>query len=58
MFTVYWQMRVLIEHRDQVMFKRLRSCEGKVVGVVGMGHMDGIERMWKNMDQRMLKGNT
>jgi len=25
----------------------LRSCEGNVVGVVGLGHLDGIEKIWK-----------
>lgn len=51
-------MEVLITHRDQVMFKHLRSCQGKVVGVVGMGHMDGIEKMWKDADQKALNDNT
>lgn len=51
-------MKVLITHRDQVMFKRLRSCRGKVVGVVGMGHMDGIEKMWRDADQKALNDNT
>lgn len=51
-------MKVLITHRDQVMFKHLRSCQGKVVGVVGMGHMDGIEKMWKDADQKALNDNT
>lgn len=51
-------MKVLITHRDQVMFEHLRTCQGKVVGVVGMGHMDGIEKMWRDADQKALNDYT
>ncbi|CAM9665383.1 unnamed protein product [Heterosigma akashiwo] len=34
----------MIRERDEYMAKMLRYCDGKrVVAVVGMGHMDGIE---------------
>lgn len=49
--------RVLITHRDKVMFEHLRKCEGKIVGLVGMGHMDGIEQMWKNIEKIQSKDN-
>ncbi|KAI3968607.1 hypothetical protein MKW92_028137 [Papaver armeniacum] len=42
--------RRIIEDRDKVMFTRLRRFRGKVVAVVGMGHMDGIELMWKSSE--------
>ena len=28
-------------------YERLLKCEGKVVAVVGSGHLDGIEARWK-----------
>ncbi|KAG6547374.1 hypothetical protein Mapa_010822 [Marchantia paleacea] len=43
-------VKVLIHERDELMFKNLRQCKGTVVGVVGMAHMDGIERLWKKRD--------
>ncbi|KAI3991916.1 hypothetical protein MKX01_012861 [Papaver californicum] len=42
--------RLIIEDRDKIMFTRLRRFHGKVVAVVGMGHMDGIELMWKSAE--------
>ncbi|KAI3914653.1 hypothetical protein MKW92_006726 [Papaver armeniacum] len=42
--------KLFIEDRDKVMFTRLRRFRGKVVAVVGMGHMDGIELMWKSSE--------
>ncbi|KAI3846451.1 hypothetical protein MKW92_042923 [Papaver armeniacum] len=39
--------QVLIEDRDKYMFTNLRCFPGKVVAVVGMAHMDGIELLWK-----------
>ncbi|KAI3945691.1 hypothetical protein MKW98_022965 [Papaver atlanticum] len=38
---------VMIENRDKFMFTNLRSFQGKIVAVVGMAHMDGIELLWK-----------
>ncbi|KAI3945688.1 hypothetical protein MKW98_022962 [Papaver atlanticum] len=38
---------VMVEDRDKFMFTNLRSFQGKIVAVVGMGHMDGIELLWK-----------
>ncbi|KAI3945687.1 hypothetical protein MKW98_022961 [Papaver atlanticum] len=39
--------KVIIEDRDKFMFTNLRSFQGKIVAVVGMAHMDGIELLWK-----------
>ncbi|KAI3871812.1 hypothetical protein MKW92_026292 [Papaver armeniacum] len=39
--------KVIIEDRDKFMSINLRSFQGKVVAVVGMAHMDGIELLWK-----------
>jgi len=37
----------LIQKRDEFMFNQLCTCGGnRVVAVVGMGHMDGIEQLW------------
>eukprot|EP00276_Gloeochaete_wittrockiana_P011447 CAMPEP_0184652764 /NCGR_PEP_ID=MMETSP0308-20130426/10471_1 /TAXON_ID=38269 /ORGANISM="Gloeochaete witrockiana, Strain SAG 46.84" /LENGTH=245 /DNA_ID=CAMNT_0027087837 /DNA_START=167 /DNA_END=901 /DNA_ORIENTATION=+ len=39
--------RVMVEERDLVLTRALKGCEGeRVVGVVGIGHLDGIERNW------------
>ncbi|KAI3886550.1 hypothetical protein MKW92_027285 [Papaver armeniacum] len=39
--------KVIIEDRDKFMSINLRSFQRKVVAVVGMAHMDGIELLWK-----------
>eukprot|EP00246_Nothoceros_aenigmaticus_P005259 TRINITY_DN17173_c0_g1_i1.p1 TRINITY_DN17173_c0_g1~~TRINITY_DN17173_c0_g1_i1.p1 ORF type:complete len:140 (+),score=26.49 TRINITY_DN17173_c0_g1_i1:33-422(+) len=44
-------VKVMVHERDRIMVKHLRACEGVVVGVVGMAHMDGIERLWKEADK-------
>ncbi|MCL7023686.1 hypothetical protein MKW94_017502, partial [Papaver nudicaule] len=42
--------KVLLEDRDEHMFKELRRFQGKIVAVVGMAHMDGIELLWKRAE--------
>ncbi|KAI3914188.1 hypothetical protein MKW92_002781, partial [Papaver armeniacum] len=42
--------KVTIEDRDKHMFMELRCLQGKIVAVVGMGHMDGIELLWKRAE--------
>ena len=37
----------LIDERDEILFERLKEQRGSVVGVVGLAHMDGIERLWQ-----------
>jgi len=37
----------LIDERDQILADSLLSAKGKVVGVVGLAHLDGIEKRWK-----------
>jgi pheromone shutdown protein TraB len=39
-------MEALLHERDEIMAKRIQSCppDGSVVAVVGMAHMDGLER--------------
>ncbi|KAI3889769.1 hypothetical protein MKW92_028889 [Papaver armeniacum] len=43
--------KVIIEDRDKFMFTNLRNFQGKVVAVVGMAHMDGIELLWKTAEE-------
>ncbi|MCL7037123.1 hypothetical protein MKW94_004831 [Papaver nudicaule] len=43
--------KVMIEDRDKIMFTNLISFQGKVVAVVGMSHMDGIELLWKRAEE-------
>lgn len=38
--------KALIDDRDAHMFRILSKIEGRVVGVVGLAHLDGIERLW------------
>lgn len=42
---------VLIDERDEIMVQSLRNLKGRVVGVVGLAHLDGIECRWN-----MLQG--
>ncbi|MCL7024608.1 hypothetical protein MKW94_023742 [Papaver nudicaule] len=43
--------KVLVDDRDKFMFEGIRSFEKKVVAVVGMAHMDGIELLWKQAEE-------
>lgn len=38
---------MITEDRDEFIFINLGNFQGKVVAVVGMAHMDGIELLWK-----------
>lgn len=40
-------IEVLVHERDQYMVNKLLELEGRVVGVVGLGHLDGIEKRWE-----------
>ncbi|KAI3945677.1 hypothetical protein MKW98_022951 [Papaver atlanticum] len=43
--------KAVTEDRDMHMFTRLRGVEEKlIVAVVGLGHMDGIELLWKRAE--------
>lgn len=46
-------VQVLVHERDQYMFEQLRRLEGKIVAVVGLGHLDGIERRWEDAQSGM-----
>ncbi|GAB4814690.1 hypothetical protein N2152v2_001736 [Parachlorella kessleri] len=37
----------LIDERDQFMVNNLRKLKGRVVAVVGLAHLDGIEKRWE-----------
>lgn len=39
----------LIDERDEFMVQKLRKLKGRVVGAVGLAHLDGIERRWEEM---------
>ncbi|KAL4549534.1 hypothetical protein Ndes2526B_g04543 [Nannochloris sp. 'desiccata'] len=41
----------LIDERDEFMVQKLRGLQGRVVGVVGLAHLDGIERRWEALQQ-------
>ncbi len=42
--------KALIDERDEFMVQQLRGLKGRVVGVVGLAHLDGIERRWEAME--------
>ena len=47
-------VRVLLDERDAVLTEAIRSAPGRrVVAVVGMAHMDGIERLWDRPTKRV-----
>ena len=35
----------------QIMVQNLRNLKGRVVGVVGLAHLDGIERIWRDLQE-------
>jgi pheromone shutdown protein TraB len=37
----------LIDSRDEYMVQQLRQLKGRVVGICGLAHLDGIERRWQ-----------
>ena len=37
---------VLLDERDRILYEALRAQTGRVVGVVGLAHVDGIEALW------------
>ena len=45
-------VRVMLDERDDVLAAALRAAEGRVVGVVGLAHVDGIEARWEVMNGR------
>lgn len=48
--------RVLLKERNEAMTKALRNLNGKVVGVVGLAHLDGIEQLWREANEQHLNG--
>ncbi|DBB04459.1 TPA: hypothetical protein ACH3X1_012561 [Trebouxia sp. C0004] len=44
--------KALIDDRDEYMVKSLRKLEGKVVGVVGIGHLAGMKRQWEQLEKQ------
>jgi pheromone shutdown protein TraB len=50
---------VFVDERDEMMTNELLKCRyERVVAVVGMAHMDGIERRWNVAQKRLsLKGS-
>jgi len=45
--------KVLIHERDVYMINSLRNCKQKtIVGVVGLGHLDGMEKYWNKLKMR------
>ncbi|XP_026413416.1 uncharacterized protein LOC113309222 [Papaver somniferum] len=47
-------VKVVDDDREKFMFEKIRTFRKNVVAVVGMGHMDGIELLWKHAEEDML----
>jgi pheromone shutdown protein TraB len=46
--------QVFVDERDEIMTQVLLKCRAeRVVAVVGMAHMDGIERRWNEAQKRL-----
>jgi len=46
--------QVIVDERDIYMINQLRNCKGNtIVAVVGMGHLDGIQKYWDSWETRM-----
>ncbi|XP_024370162.1 uncharacterized protein [Physcomitrium patens] len=45
---------ILLRERNESMTKALRNLSGKVVAVVGLAHLDGIEQLWREANEKYL----
>lgn len=43
-------VKSLVEERNEFMVKKLRRMRGKIVGVVGALHLDGMHKLWKDAE--------
>lgn len=46
-------LQVMLQQRNAKMARALRHLEGKVVAVVGMAHLDGIEQLWQEQNDKV-----
>lgn len=47
-------IRALVHERDEHMVNTLLKLEGRVVAVVGLGHLNGIEKRWEAVQSRSM----
>ncbi len=51
--------QIVIEERDEFMVQKLRNLhDTRIVAVVGLGHLDGIEARWAAMNAAHVRGET
>ncbi|GBG71632.1 hypothetical protein CBR_g9048 [Chara braunii] len=43
--------KVMIDERNEVMVSKLRGLKGKIVAVVGLAHVDGMEASWHKLNR-------
>lgn len=43
-------VRIMLDERDEYMAKVLHNMHGRVVAVVGLAHLDGIEKNWMSLE--------
>lgn len=41
-------MKAILHDRNEYMIKQLKEKKGKIVAVVGLAHVDGMEKLWNN----------
>jgi hypothetical protein len=57
LFSLCSSLLTPADERDEVMVQSLSQLQGRVVGVVGLAHLDGIERRWEDDLIVVLTGN-
>ena len=41
------QTKAILHDRNKLMTQRLRRIKGRIVAVVGLGHIQGIQELWQ-----------
>jgi hypothetical protein len=52
LFSLRSSLLTPADERDEVMVQSLSQLQGRVVGVVGLAHLDGIQRRWEELQLR------
>lgn len=43
-------MKAILHDRNDLMIKRLREMKGKIIAVVGIAHVEGLEKLWQEQE--------
>lgn len=47
---LWLQMKAILHDRNEFMIKHLRDMNGKIIAVVGLAHMEGMEKLWREAE--------